>query len=82
MPPIYIMLCELNMPTEQVLIDAATMSLFEQRADELIFSKDIEALKSFCSSIEQPNCVFDDDYLEVRYLYTLGNCYSEIYKYR
>lgn len=69
------------MSEEQVLIDAAALALLEERADELILSKNIAQLKSFSSKIDKITFVFDDDYLKSRYLYTLANCYSEIYKY-
>lgn len=68
-------------PDNVELLHDAAMALFERRADELIVSKNIDELKSFCLVMEQTNFVFDDDCLEVRYLYALANCYAEIYQY-
>lgn len=66
---------------ENVLIDLSAIALFEMRADELILSSSIEELEGFVSSIDQPFFVFDDEFLKARYFYTLGNCYSTIFRY-
>lgn len=66
---------------ENVLIDDATIGMFEHRADELILSNNRDELIGFVSAIDKPHFVFDDDFIEVRYFYTLANCYSTVHRY-
>lgn len=66
---------------ESVIIDDAAISIFEYRADELILSNSRDELIDFVLAIDKPHFVFDDGFIEVRYFYTLANCYATAHKY-
>ncbi|WP_223111483.1 LA2681 family HEPN domain-containing protein [Billgrantia pellis] len=66
---------------EQVLMDSDSLALFTARADELIDSKDHQAIKTICDVAEETDFVFQSPYDESRYYYSVGNLYEELYKY-
>src|SRR5690554_585866 len=66
---------------EQVLMDSDSLALFTARADELIDSKDHQAIKSICDEFRETDFVFESSYDESCYYYSIANLYAELYSY-
>lgn len=64
---------------EQVLMDTESLTFFTIRADELIDSKDHQAIKTICDKFKETDFVFESSYDESYYCYTIGNLYAELY---
>lgn len=66
---------------EQVVMDSDSLTLFTARADELIDSKDHQAIKSICDKFKETDFVFESSYDESCYYYSVANLYAELYSY-
>lgn len=66
---------------EQVLMDSVSLALFTARADELIDSKDHQAIKTICDKFKETDFVFESSYDESCYYYSIANLYAELYSY-